>query len=97
METIIQIQVKAISYRATSFLLLETIFCAFFHIYSIRWKQFFGVVETYFFLTNPSFRLVESEFLFSEKSIPLVGMKDFLETLFPLDGKKLSLAGVSEK
>ena len=67
METIIQIQVKAISYRATSFLLLETIFCAFFHIYSIRWKQFFGVVETYFFLTNPSFRLVESEFLFSEK------------------------------
>ena len=24
-------------------------------------------------------------------------MKDFLETSFPLDGKKLSLAGVSEK
>ena len=51
-----------------------------------------------FFLTNPSFRLVESEFLFSGKNIPLAGMKHFLETLFPLDGKKkLSLAGVSEK
>ena len=50
------------------------------------------------FLTNPSFRLVESEFLFSGKSIPLARMKDFLETSFPLDDKKkLSLAGASEK
>ena len=40
------------------------------------------------FLTNPSFRLVESEFLFSGKSIPLARMKDFLETSFPLDDKK---------
>ena len=32
-ETIIQIKVKAISYRATSPLLLETIFYAFFYIF----------------------------------------------------------------
>ena len=50
-----------------------------------------------FFLTNPSFRLVQSEFLFSEKSIPLAGMKDFFETSFPIDGKKLSRPGVSKK
>ena len=41
-ETIIQIKVKAISYRVTSLLLLKTIFYAFFYIYSCRGKQFLG-------------------------------------------------------
>ena len=52
-ETIAQIKVKAISYRVTSVLLLDTIFYAFFiYIYSFRWKQFFDIVETFF---NESF------------------------------------------
>ena len=52
-ETIIQINVKATSYRVTSLLLLETIFYVFFYIYSFWWEQFFGVMEMYFF--NKSF------------------------------------------
>ena len=56
-----------VSYRVTSFLLLETIFNAFFK-YISACESSFGVVET-FFLTNLSFQLVESEFLFSGNSI----------------------------
>ena len=32
--------------------------------------------------------MMESEFWFSGKNIPLAGMTDFFETLFPLNGKK---------
>ena len=39
-------------------------------MYFCRLKQFFGEVITYF-LTNPSFQIVESEFLFSANSILL--------------------------
>ena len=60
-------QGETISYRVTSFLLLEVIFNAFFE-YISACESSFGVVET-FFLTNLSFQLVESEFLFSGNSI----------------------------
>ena len=57
-ETIIQIKVKPLF--MSNLLVLETIFYGFFR-YSCPWKQLFHVVETYF-LKNPSFWLVESEF-----------------------------------
>ena len=60
--------VEANFYRNTSLLLVGTVFLAneklFFPFvrYSWLWKQFFRQVEMYF-LTNSSFRLVETDFL----------------------------------
>ena len=69
-------------------------------------SSFFGEMETVF-LTNPSFRLVESEFLFIGNSILLFtvftaflsscGNHYFLERLFPPGGKGKSLWKIEKK
>ena len=112
-ETIIQIKVNQF--------LIEKPLSYYWKPFSTRFVYIFLPVEAdfrhsenVFFLTKPSFRLVESEFLFSGNSIllftaflsscgnhcllqnpfPLVKMKDFLETSFPLDGKKAITGGI---
>ena len=52
-ETIIQIKVKPFLIEQPLSYYCKLFSTRFLYIYSCRWKQFFGVVETYFF--NESF------------------------------------------
>ena len=45
----------------------------FLYIYSCRWKQFFGVVQTYFFLTNPEFLCSRNSILLFTASLSSCG------------------------
>ena len=62
---------EAIPYTVTCLLLLETIYYAFFTYVFLPVKADFWRSGNLLFLTNPSFRLVESEFLFRANSILL--------------------------